>query len=1083
MKLPRYQLLVAVLTLGLSPAGADVRWDGVFLETHFANTFKVGDNVTNTPAVALASGGNVAHYPGPNGQLPAASYLENGQTRFIQLRQSVIGHAVAVTPGVVSAMLTKARADLQDAVAYTSFAHETANHDRAVGQPWNIRFPGVVDPGNTNNSGFSYTNATFHTNLTHEAANYYRAVLRAAPLNLAAAHGLLRTYYERMAAYTFAGHNGAERAARVRLLYGDINLEISNLENYTLNFYTNATDELNLLTSRPLEAQLFDGSYPHISPSVLASNRNRLTEAYTRALTHQGETIFKIGQLNQFKNYGNPLINSTVVATFTNLVAELAARRNAVAERQLLLDVSPELTPVGLTELGRARQLLDQIQSLESSIENGRIVFVASRPRPNPLFPAEVWFEEFSPTYVPFLKMENDNRPSYRQLIGIARDFAQAASAVEVTAAQWVREFDVNLSVQREKLSEITNRYYAELGALCGWIRADGGPAVPDVILALFPLEERTSLHSYAGSDESLGEIGSQWTRIAQAQAELELAEQDLESIYSQMAKKSEVAGEIAAGIDNLARMYLENGEKLEGLDIQAGKLQADAAIDRAKALQSNGFWSGLKKGLAVAAGVVAGAYTAGAAAPLASGAMWGGAAAGGVLGASDAVEGNGKSMKIARIEARLAQNLANINAQRTRIATLEKVAVQNQQRDQLLLQTEEALHALLLQAERQKLTILLAEQRVGSEFLALQNLIGRVQFLLREYANALELRKQDPLASPDYRLIRDLAVREAEDAFVMAHRWAFLAARSVEYRFNVSGSGGIDAVSQSVLASRRGSQLTTTLNSLESTIATYFLGAGQPGNPRASQSLSIRHHLAQRNLIALGAELLPDGGRVDTILTAELQPDGVTSAAHWLAFLQSCVKPDPLNPQSSMLEIDFATDFGTWPVRANTTNIINPLYELNTFMRLIGSVNQAGSLSGRGVEVQITGRNLSLGSQIVSFSLEQRGISQVRVMAACQDPNAIRYWELRKPERLPYNLQNLLGGRFYSAFGDAGVNRWEADYVTQLDEFSPANSLWRLKFFGSSGGGGNQYLLNNLDKIEDIKIRFWTREFATSCP
>ncbi len=132
------------------------------------------------------------------------------------------------------------------------------------------------------------------------------------------------------------------------------------------------------------------------------------------------------------------------------------------------------------------------------------------------------------------------------------------------------------MQARRQQLTEITNRYYGELGALCGWIRADAGSApVPDVVLALYPGAERLALHSYAGAGESLGDIGARWARIEQAQGELEMAQQDLQAIYSQMEKKSEVAGEIAAGIDNLARVFLENGEKLEGLDLETGRLQA----------------------------------------------------------------------------------------------------------------------------------------------------------------------------------------------------------------------------------------------------------------------------------------------------------------------------------------------------------------------------------------------------------------------------------------------------------------------------------------------------------------------------
>jgi len=460
--------LAAFLALVVPSANASVRYDGVFLQTDFANSLRVGNNVTNTPSIAFASGGNVGGYPGPQDQVPKNTNAPGG----IFLRQSVIGHAVAVSPEIVTSMLTKALAELKGGVGYINLVGETNDHGRADGEAWDIRFPGVVDPVNTNNSAFTFTNATFHTNRTVAAADYYRAALRADPFNLTAAHGLLRTYYERMAAYTFAGHNGAERAARVRLLFGDINTEISNLEVYTLKFYTNATDELNLLTSRPLEAQLFDGSYPHLPPAALAPNRNRLLEAYARALTHQAETVFKLGRLKQFNDYGNPLIDTTV--NFTGLLNNLAAQRAAIAERQLLLDLAPELTRIARTELGRCRHLLDRIQSLESAIENGRIAFVSAHNEGTESQPIiRFTFQEYSPDHVPFHALNAQGQKTHDQFLGIAADFRVWAVQRETEAIQSVRDFDVQEFAHQSSLSDITNRYFRELATLCGQIRAE----------------------------------------------------------------------------------------------------------------------------------------------------------------------------------------------------------------------------------------------------------------------------------------------------------------------------------------------------------------------------------------------------------------------------------------------------------------------------------------------------------------------------------------------------------------------------------------------------------------------------------
>lgn len=1066
MRTTKSLLLFACVAVGAFSARAAVRWDGVFLETDFANSLAVASRPTNAVSIAMPSGGNASFYPDPAGTVPSATFTNGGQAHAIQLRQSVIGHAVAVAPEIVSSMLTRALSELQAGVGYMGVASETADHARANNQSWNIRFPGVVDPVNTNNSGFTFTDANFFPDRTTNAADYYRAALRAEPFNLTAAHGLLRTYYERMAADTYAGHNGAERAARVRLLFGDIQLEIGNLEAYTLKFYTNATDELNFLTARPLEAQLLDGSYPHLSSASLAPNRNRISEAYTRALTHQAETIFNLGRLKQFNNYRNPIVDPTAFQSFAGLLAELVARRGNIAERQLLLQVFPELTTVAKAELGKANYFLDRVQSVESAIENGRIAFVAAHDTglgtlSNP--DIQYVFREYDPDHVPFhalTSMGGVPKRAHEQFLEIADSFLDRALAREVAVDHLARDFDVNQFALQQSLTEITNRYFGELGTLCGRIQAEGSGLLPDVILALYPRTERLALYSYSAPGESLGEIGAQWARIEQAQGELEIAEQDLESFYLQMEFKTEVSGEIVAGIDNLANLFLVNGEKLAAMDRQAGEIQAKAIIDAA-AVSNRKSWLGsvVKLGVrAVAAYFTAGTSEAALAAKAAADRAFNDQSISTLGDIADAWQRGKNSKDAAKIQAAAQRKLAEISAKRTEIATLERAAVQHQQAQQQLLLTAEALHSLRLQAARQQLAILLAEQRLTSEFLALANLESRVQFLLQEFASALALQQRNPLSSPDYRLVRDIKLREAEDAFHLAHRWVYLAAKSVEYRVNTDEeTTTLPNTIAAVLRARNASSMEIAMANLGNTLNSFYEDQNREISGLTPNYISFRNHVIQRNRLT----------NEQDIAVAELQPGGLTSAEHWLEFLLGHTVTN-LNGVRQKLIIPFSTSLDRWP-NSPDPRFKNPLF---------GNDTHNDAISGPGIEIQVTGTGLNLGGLVPRFRLEYAGASAMRQEACAQNGGKrVRYWNIRRPDGSAYLAEGIPGVASTASWGTGAAG---------FNEFSPANDRWNLIIDATQGQGAsaNGLLINQLENITDVRIRFWTSYFPSGeCP
>jgi hypothetical protein len=1037
------------MVLWVTSAPAAVRWDGVFLSTDFSNSLRVETSPSNPTSIALTSGGNVG--------------IASNSTGTIRLQQSVIGQAAAVTPGIVASMLASAREHLKGSVGYATLADETSDHARIVGQSWNIRFPGVVDPLNTSSTDFTFTTSNFFPERTHQAADYYRAALRADPPNRQAANGLLRTYYERMAAMTYAGHNGAERAARIRLLFGDIDTEITVLERDTLSFYEQATDELKALTSRSLEAQLFDGSYIHTLNAALSTNRDRLTEAYTRALSYEADTVLRLGRIKQFNRYRNPFLDPAALPAVGTLVADLASRRHAIAERQLLLELGPELSAVARIELATARYLLDRVQVLESSIENGRIAFIATHDtglgtatQPD----IQYTFREYAPDYVPFhalTSLGGVTKRSHDQFLDIASGFLNRALSREETLDHLTRNFDLNETAHQQSLTEITNRYVGELGTLCGRIEAPGTGLVPDVALALFPRSERLRIHPYSSPGESLGEIGIQWSRIEQAQLDVETAERDLASLYSQMKVKTEISSEIVAGIENLADLFLANGDKLAAMDREAGDIQSKAIIDSAEASNRRS-WLGTVVNLGVIASAAAltgggslavqGAQTAAAVTASAS-------AAGSL---ANGWQNSKNSKEAAQIQAKAQRKLAKINARRTAITTLERAAVQHQQAQQQLLLTAEAMHSLRLQAARQELAILLAEQRLASEVLALANLEGRVHFLLQELASALALQGSNPLKSPDYRLVRDLKLREAEDAFHLAHRWVYLAAKSVEYRVNTTDeTTSLPLTIAAILRARNASALEIATAKLNDVLSSFYQEQNREVSGLTPNYISLRHHLVQRNVLTNDQD----------IATAELQPGGASSSQIWLQYLLGNTLTSG-NGIRQRLILPFSTSLDLWPSSPDP-KFRNPLFADDTHNDAIASP---------GIEIQFVGTGINMAGLASRFRLEYAGTSAMRQEVCAQTGGKrVRYWDTRRPDGSPYVAEGVPGVASTASWGTG---------ATGFNEFSPANDRWILMIDGTSGQGasGNAQLLSQLEQVTDIRIRFWTSYFPSNqCP
>lgn len=1050
---PIIRSLLATVSLSLPTLGATSP-SQYFAEGWWPNARVLQDGTNRIVAhsVALWSGGNVGLYPEPGYDVPTATFNDGQNEVTVRLEQSALGQMVAGPlgfPGAGEALKAEAFALLKASAAYATDITLTGGMTKPEGA-WDIRFPGVVDPATGNDVGAAAQNYFEESN--HAAQARYRAALAVKPLDADAARGLLLCHYQRMVPLTFAGNNAFVRASRQRIVGANPAVEeIGLLENSALRFYEAAAGELAALASKPIEASLLDGSHPFIPSSVLTDQANHLIEGFTRALALQGETLLKLGRLKQFLGYQDP----TLVAYNPRDLLTFLDSKVANLQRQLLLgSVFPGQPALAASELSRVRYLVLELLRLRTSVAEGRLAFVgaevAQAGDPGTL---AVTHREYEPEYVPFLfdPVEFSQYPnSFQKLAAEAEKLAARAEVVDKQAFDAGREFDANDQALTDRFRQIRDRYYGELGNLCGHIREPQGELVPDVVLALLPAEERDRLHTYTGG-ESRGTLYLQWRRVTLAESELQAAGTDLQNLVSNMAKKEAISRQIVTNISHGADLILANGDRLAALEQQAGEARAAAerTIVRLNAQQ------------ATRAGIL------GAVVDIAKG-----AASGGWAGAGTALLSNAPAYlntadkiqtmyQVGNVQAGLAHRLGEIEAQKTRIAATERSQLQYLERDNHLLRTEEALHALVLEAERLKLNILMAEQKLDMEMLELANMGSRVRFLLQEYASALQLEKANPLASPDYRLLRDLAARDAEETFIYAQEALYKAAKAGQYKIN-GGDQAVQAAAllREVLAARNGKRLVALVNHLRTQVDRLYEQHGAQDTIQAT--LSLRHDVFQNNAVIVTNEF-GDFDRADS-LALEPQGHGVSSDVAWTQFLRDHLVTDALTGERR-LDLTFSTSLNR---RLREGRNVNPLYQPGLFNALI--FYHPALENGLGVRVNFRGRGLALNPEDqVQVELQQEGASYIRSKPARLDAEgtAIRVWNL---EPVP--------GR--AALVIASVNGFkELRTGTKLHERSPANDRWILSL--SEDVPGNAPILDQLDKVNDIQIRFSVRGFTAT--
>ncbi len=402
------------------------------------------------------------------------------------------------------------------------------------------------------------------------------------------------------------------------------------------------------------------------------------------------------------------------------------------------------------------------------------------------------------------------------------------------------------------------------------------------------------------------------------------------------------------------------------------------------------------------------------------------------------------------------------------RIHHFESASMQFAHRDINLYQTEEALFAMVLRAERLKLNILLAEQREDMAHAELSNLISRVAFLLQEWSRSTYFATISPLNRADYRLILSLAMRDANEMFSYAQERCYLAAKTAEYRINPDpGAAYINSTIENIMKARRTEDLLTYLNGLKQDV--YGQQIKQGARQTDSLKMSIRHFIVQNNDIVTDAEgeIVPGESIFETHLDDSGEPSDTqaVSDSDWLAFLDShCVFDSKINAKK--LEFVFSTSL--------TARADNP-FHIPTSRGMLLSWNSDKPSEQNGLTINIVGRGLSIGTdERVRINLKQEGSSVVRYKKWDTEPTAMRLW----------NLESVMSNAIAAINGKAPTVLTGDTYrpsTPQFHERSPANDRWVFTIRGDMGGGVNAKLLEELDKITDIEITFDVTYFTPS--
>jgi hypothetical protein len=587
----------------------------------------------------------------------------------------------------------------------------------------------------------------------------------------------------------------------------------------------------------------------------------------------------------------------------------------------------------------------------------------------------------------------------------------------------------------------LQNQYNNQLVALCGYSSYDSANnPLPDIFLAGLPPGDREAAGSQIISGYHLNQTGTiyqQWQSLEAAETRFADAQLQLSNTFVFMLVKKTIGDLVYSNQLNMAALILSNGQQISALDIQKGEIQA--ALDDAYAhSQHNSAENSAGTGLL--GGIASGIFDN----------NWGQAVTD--LGnAWGAYQQAGAVMSMGQSQADSARQLAAIDAQIQKISASEQAQMQYLNADTTMLNLSADLNALRLQAESQKVQIQLAAQNVDQERNKLATLFSQVSHLLKQYARSVNLLADNPKLSDDFLVARNNRMQEADDAFLLAQQWAFLTAQCFYYEDNCVDDLTSKTYLKNVLAARNTATLVANLYSMTSSNAA--LGFTCQSSPdTAPKEISLRNNVFQQNFQS-GTNTIFE----PVLIAGGVGVNAAASAAAWSNSLAQNLFSDQIGTRT--LKLQFATSLNPQWVGGIPRN---PLFERNTFGAVIDRY-AAGNLQCAGVQVNIVTTGLQLAPTGVRVVLSQDGTSSLRSLGYCNPKNSFRFFNF---------------GSFKNTF-TASLNGFDSSLPgsSAFQDRSIANDLWTIAIVDDGGNGTT--ILNNLDKLQDIQIRFGFRSYT----
>lgn len=1059
-------LLATLPTLG-------VPYSEVFLDTYFDNL------VGSTNGISFWAGGNHG-VPGGVGSAaaPSGTYSIGSIETTVFLVDSAIGQITAGALGYPGAGVNLRAAGLSDVLNGSPYKYLIVNGE-PVGlkkSVWDIRFPGSINAidGTTNTA--SSTNLNYNEALILQGDQAFRAALRVNPSDAAAASGMIKVLQDRMVPLISAGNTARARSTCSRLTSGNADDgELPMLLNAT-NFFRKATRVFIESSGNPIDAPILDGTDPFIGPAV-ASDAAAVVNLFSEALSDFGSALSDALRLKNQIAFLDPAQGQSPSA---ELLGQIDQGIDEVQSGLLLATYYKSLPDYNVRLLAGARNALSDLRHLRQNILVGQVTFASGATGSSSVTSPNLRYAEYTTDYVPIFPADpnvpNGFNSNFEQTLRLCQSFlADCKSLDDRALSRWQSILSGAYANSLEQES-IRNANLGELVELCGSIcQGSDGQPVPDILFSGFsPAVRADVIASFLSTNmipgckflgakgTQTGTIFQQWLTIGIAELALKGAAQDLTNTFSQMQERQLVGTAIAQGQTNLAYLYLSNGDKVALLDQQAGEISAETAVALAQVQAELAQETANNSLFGDAISAIGGIWN-----PAAYFSSLGSA----VTTLANAYDQSSASLQLGQIQADEYRKLAAIQAQKDRISAMERADAEFELANETTLQLDEALHSLALQAERQRLNILLASQQLDQERAKLATLLARVSFVYRSYVRALELRDVDPALSPQTRLTADISAVRAESAFELAQQWAFLTALALQYEDNRPSAQRATAFISAVLAARNCETLGIVVNQMISAEATLRLGY-QNSPAKKSVTISLRNQVFQHNHVVYAAPndipgcvgIYEPFGAVST--NAEPCANFKLSDAAWTVFLQNNLIVKKINGAPALvLHLDFTTSLDLLQDPQSHASL-NPLFDtqeigLVLFHDTTPAANQGVRINFRFDNSKLSGTWSGQPSPSIAVDLSQLGVANIRSTSwSC--PGESGSAGLRV-----FHMPSFIG-RVDASIGD--VTKFPGTSAFELR--SPANSHWALEVVGLNGDN-NSMLLNNLAALKDIELEF----------